>query len=53
MENGAEGIGYIELNSYMGRDQMPTEDEQFEAYKSARNNERQTSCSSYLRYWWR
>ena len=54
MENGAEGIGLYRTEFlYMGRDQMPTEDEQFEAYKSARNNERQTSCSSYLRYWWR
>ena len=34
MENGAEGIGLYRTEVlYMGRDQMPTEDEQFEAYK--------------------
>ncbi|MBK3939212.1 phosphoenolpyruvate--protein phosphotransferase [Staphylococcus haemolyticus] len=34
MENGAEGIGLYRTEFlYMGRDQMPTEDEQFEAYK--------------------
>ena len=33
MENG-EGIGLYRTEFlYMGRDQMPTEDEQFEAYK--------------------
>ncbi|MCI2862288.1 phosphoenolpyruvate--protein phosphotransferase [Staphylococcus hominis] len=34
MENGAEGIGLYRTEFlYMDRDQMPTEDEQFEAYK--------------------
>ena len=34
MENGAEGIGLYRTEFlYMGRNQMPTEDEQFEAYK--------------------
>lgn len=34
MENGAEGIGLYRTEFlYMGRDQMPTEDEQFEVYK--------------------
>ena len=34
IENGAEGIGLYRTEFlYMGRDQMPTEDEQFEAYK--------------------
>lgn len=34
MENRAEGIGLYRTEFlYMGRDQMPTEDEQFEAYK--------------------
>ena len=34
MENGAEGIGLYRTEFlYTGRDQMPTEDEQFEAYK--------------------
>lgn len=34
MENGAEGIGLYRTEFlYMSRDQMPTEDEQFEAYK--------------------
>ncbi|RIO50096.1 phosphoenolpyruvate--protein phosphotransferase [Staphylococcus hominis] len=34
MENGAEGIGLYRTEFlYMGRDEMPTEDEQFEAYK--------------------
>ncbi|MBI5972113.1 phosphoenolpyruvate-protein phosphotransferase (PTS system enzyme I) [Staphylococcus caledonicus] len=34
MENGAEGIGLYRTEFlYMGRDQMPTEEEQFEAYK--------------------
>ncbi|MBY6179282.1 phosphoenolpyruvate--protein phosphotransferase [Staphylococcus haemolyticus] len=34
MENGAEGIGLYRTEFlYMGRDRMPTEDEQFEAYK--------------------
>lgn len=33
-ENGAEGIGLYRTEFlYMGRDNMPTEDEQFEAYK--------------------
>lgn len=35
VENGAEGIGLYRTEFlYMGRDQMPTEDEQFEAYKA-------------------
>ncbi|MHD0398091.1 phosphoenolpyruvate--protein phosphotransferase [Staphylococcus simulans] len=35
IENGAEGIGLYRTEFlYMGRDQMPTEDEQFEAYKT-------------------
>lgn len=40
--NGAEGIGLYRTEFlYMGRDNMPTEDEQFEAYKkSARINGR-------------
>ncbi|MFZ8326415.1 phosphoenolpyruvate--protein phosphotransferase [Staphylococcus aureus] len=34
IENGAQGIGlYRSEFLYMGRDQMPTEEEQFEAYK--------------------
>ncbi|MEB7383690.1 phosphoenolpyruvate--protein phosphotransferase [Staphylococcus xylosus] len=34
VENGAEGIGLYRTEFlYMGRDEMPTEDEQFEAYK--------------------
>lgn len=34
LENGAEGIGLYRTEFlYMGRDQLPTEDEQFEAYK--------------------
>ncbi|RIL71712.1 phosphoenolpyruvate--protein phosphotransferase [Staphylococcus devriesei] len=34
MENGAEGIGLYRTEFlYMGRDQMPTEEEQFDAYK--------------------
>ncbi|MCY1603456.1 phosphoenolpyruvate--protein phosphotransferase [Staphylococcus pettenkoferi] len=35
MDNGAEGIGLYRTEFlYMGRDEMPSEDEQFEAYKS-------------------
>ncbi|MEL0538442.1 phosphoenolpyruvate--protein phosphotransferase [Staphylococcus debuckii] len=35
IENGAEGIGLYRTEFlYMGRDQMPTEEEQFEAYKT-------------------
>lgn len=35
VENGAEGIGLYRTEFlYMGKDQMPTEDEQFEAYKA-------------------
>jgi phosphoenolpyruvate-protein phosphotransferase (PTS system enzyme I) len=35
LENGAEGIGLYRTEFlYMGRDSLPTEDEQFEAYKS-------------------
>ncbi|AMY05172.1 phosphoenolpyruvate--protein phosphotransferase [Staphylococcus condimenti] len=35
IENGAEGIGLYRTEFlYMGRDQMPTEEEQFEAYKA-------------------
>lgn len=35
LENGGEGIGLFRTEFlYMGRDQFPTEDEQFEAYKS-------------------
>nr|AAG38584.1 enzyme I [Staphylococcus xylosus] len=34
IENGAEGIGLYRTEFlYMGRDEMPTEDKQFEAYK--------------------
>ncbi|NEF46981.1 phosphoenolpyruvate--protein phosphotransferase [Staphylococcus aureus] len=34
IENGAQGIGLYRTEFlYMGRDQMPTEEEQFEAYK--------------------
>ena len=34
IENGAQGIGVYRTEFlYMGRDQMPTEEEQFEAYK--------------------
>ncbi|MCD8820956.1 phosphoenolpyruvate--protein phosphotransferase [Staphylococcus gallinarum] len=34
IENGAEGIGLYRTEFlYMGRDEMPSEDEQFEAYK--------------------
>lgn len=34
IENGAQGIGLYRTEFlYMGREQMPTEDEQFEAYK--------------------
>ncbi|RXJ02565.1 phosphoenolpyruvate--protein phosphotransferase [Anaerobacillus alkaliphilus] len=34
-KNGAEGIGLYRTEFlYMGRDQLPTEDEQFEAYKA-------------------
>ena len=34
MENGAEGIGLYRTEFlYMVEDRMPTEDEQFEAYK--------------------
>ncbi|HCY9746211.1 TPA: phosphoenolpyruvate--protein phosphotransferase [Staphylococcus aureus] len=34
VENGAQGIGLYRTEFlYMGRDQMPTEEEQFEAYK--------------------
>ena len=35
IDNGAEGIGLYRTEFlYMGRDEMPSEDEQFEAYKS-------------------
>jgi len=35
LENGAEGIGLFRTEFlYMGRDTLPTEDEQYEAYKS-------------------
>lgn len=35
LENGGEGIGLYRTEFlYMGRDQLPTEDEQFEAYKT-------------------
>ncbi|MCY1569525.1 phosphoenolpyruvate--protein phosphotransferase [Staphylococcus pettenkoferi] len=35
IDNGAEGIGLYRIEFlYMGRDEMPSEDEQFEAYKS-------------------
>ncbi|MCM3717852.1 phosphoenolpyruvate--protein phosphotransferase [Fictibacillus phosphorivorans] len=34
LENGAEGVGLYRTEFlYMGRDQLPTEDEQFKAYK--------------------
>ena len=34
IDNGAQGIGLYRTEFlYMGRDQMPTEEEQFEAYK--------------------
>jgi phosphotransferase system enzyme I (PtsI) len=36
VQNGAEGVGLFRTEFlYMGRDQFPTEEEQFEAYKSA------------------
>ncbi|MFK9092234.1 phosphoenolpyruvate--protein phosphotransferase [Bacillus salipaludis] len=35
IENGGEGVGLYRTEFlYMGRDQLPTEDEQFESYKS-------------------
>ncbi|MEH7012985.1 phosphoenolpyruvate--protein phosphotransferase [Neobacillus niacini] len=35
MENGGEGVGLYRTEFlYMGRDQLPTEEEQFEAYKA-------------------
>ncbi|MGG1678909.1 phosphoenolpyruvate--protein phosphotransferase [Neobacillus sp. NRS-1170] len=35
IENGGEGVGLYRTEFlYMGRDQLPTEDEQFEAYKA-------------------
>ncbi len=35
LENGAEGVGLYRTEFlYMGRDQLPTEEEQFEAYKT-------------------
>ncbi len=35
LANGAEGIGLYRTEFlYMGRDELPTEEEQFEAYKS-------------------
>ncbi len=35
LENGGEGVGLYRTEFlYMGRDQLPTEDEQFEAYKT-------------------
>jgi phosphoenolpyruvate-protein phosphotransferase (PTS system enzyme I) len=35
LENGGEGVGLYRTEFlYMGRDQMPTEEEQFEAYKT-------------------
>ena len=45
---------YIELSFLYGRDQMPTEEEQFEAYKEVLGgNERKTCCCTYFRYRWR
>jgi phosphotransferase system enzyme I (PtsI) len=39
LENGGEGIGLYRTEFlYMGRDQLPTEDEQFEAYKTVLEN---------------
>lgn len=39
IENGAQGIGLYRTEFlYMGRDQMPTEEEQFEAYKEVLEN---------------
>ena len=35
IENGGEGVGLYRTEFlYMGRDQLPTEEEQFEAYKA-------------------
>ncbi|WP_246943114.1 phosphoenolpyruvate--protein phosphotransferase [Bacillus pinisoli] len=39
LENGGEGVGLYRTEFlYMGRDQLPTEDEQFEAYKTVLEN---------------
>ncbi|MFY4773513.1 phosphoenolpyruvate--protein phosphotransferase [Metabacillus sp. RGM 3146] len=39
LENGGEAVGLYRTEFlYMGRDQLPTEDEQFEAYKSVLEN---------------
>ena len=35
MENDAGGIGLFEVNFYLGRNDFPTEEEQFQAYKQA------------------
>ena len=54
MENGAEGIGLYRTEFlYMGEIECQLKMSNLKPIKSARNNERQTSCSSYIRYWWR
>ena len=54
MENGLKESVYIELNSYIWVEiKCQLKMSNLKPIKSARNNERQTSCSSYLRYWWR
>ena len=54
MENGAEGIGLYRTEFYIWVEiKCQLKMSNLKPIKSARNNERQTSCSSYLRYWWR
>ena len=51
IENGAEGIGLYRTEFlYMGRDQMPTEEEQFEAYKTVLESMEGKRSSAYFRY---
>ena len=49
LDNGGEGVGLYRTEFlYMERDQLPTEEEQFEAYKTVLERmDRKASCCSY------
>ncbi len=55
LENGGEGVGLFRTEFlYMDRDNMPSEDEQFESYKYAvEKNGRKTCSYKNFRYRWR
>ena len=53
LEYGADGIGLFRTEFlYMDRDSVPSEEEQFEAYKSSCKNGKQTSGNKNPRYRW-